>query len=151
MSNTTPSRQLPEILNRLRDLRAEAAEETSTGLLAAVWSFLRHPTVPKDRVTDVEETQAGRSRLVAAEGRLQAVRTRVIGELKAELRGAIRILILGAGAGLLALVGAIYILMGTWLTLRGLVGAVAASFTMGVGFIVLSLVILIVLPKARRR
>ena len=151
MSNTTPSRRLPEILNRLRDLRAEAAEETSTGLLAAVWSFLRQPTVPKDRVTDVEETQAGRSRLVAAEGRLQAVRTRVIGELKAELRGAIRILILGAGAGLLALVGAIYILMGTWLTLRGLVGAVAASFTMGVAFMVLSLVILIVLPKARRR
>jgi len=151
MSNTTPSRRLPEILNRLRDLRAEAAEETSTGLLAAVWSFLRQPTVPKDRVTDVEETQAGRSRLVAAEGRLQAVRTRVIGELKAELRGAIRILILGAGAGLLALLGAIYILMGTWLTLRGLVGAVAASFTMGVAFTVLSLVILIVLPKARRR
>jgi len=120
------------------------------GLLAAVWSFLRHPTVPKDRVTDVEETQAGRSRL-AAEGRLQAWRTRVIGELKAELRGAIRILILGAGAGLLALVGAIYILMGTWLTLRGLVGAVAASFTIGVAFMVLSLVILIVLPKARRR
>ena len=145
MSNTTPSRRLPEILNRLRDLRAEAAEETSTGLLAAVWSFLRHPTVPKDRVTDVEETQAGRSRLVAGEGR------RVIGELKAELRGAIRILILGAGAGLLALVGAIYILMGTWLTLGGLVGAVAASFTMGVAFMVLSLVILMVLSKARRR
>jgi len=151
MSNTTPSRRLPEILNRLRDLRAEAAEETSTGLLAAVWSFLRHPTVPKGRVTDVEETQAGRSRLLAAESRLQAWRTRVIGELKAELRGAIRILILGAGAGLLALVGAIYILMGTWLTLGGLVGAVAASFTMGVAFMVLSLVILMVLSKARRR
>jgi hypothetical protein len=88
------------------------------GVLSALWSFLRHPTVV------VEE------HVLAIEGQLEAVRARVVGQLRRELRRAARLLLLGASAALLALVGGFFALLGTWLGLRVVLGAVGASFLM---------------------
>jgi hypothetical protein len=190
MNEATLTTRLQEILRRAIDHGGGAANEATSGLLSAIWSFLRHPTVLEDRVIEVEDRLAAverrivgdvkaavesgivaaeegiagvehrleedlkhavRTRVAAVEGRLQAVRGRVVGELKAELRRAIRILVLGTGASVLALIGAIYALMGAWLTLEGLLGAVSASFALAGAFLFLSVVVFSVLSAVRRR
>jgi hypothetical protein len=190
MNEATLKTRLRAILERAIDRGGGAANEARNGLLSAIWSFLRHPTVLEDRVIEFEERLAAverrivgdlkatiesrfvaaeggvaavehrleedlkhaiRSRVAAVEGRLQTVRGRVVGELKAELRRAIRILVLGTGAGVLALVGALYALMGAWLSLKALLGAISASFTLAVAFLILSAVALTILSTVRRR
>jgi hypothetical protein len=190
MNDVTLKTQLRETLERAIDRGGGAANEATKGLLSAIWSFLRHPTVLEDRIIEVEERLAAverrivrdlkaaiesgvgaaeggvaavehrleedlkraiRSRAAAVEGRLQAARVRVVAELKAELRRAIRILVLGSVAGALALVGTIYALMGAWLSLKALLGAVSASFALAIIFLILSVLALTILFKVRRR
>jgi hypothetical protein len=125
------------LLARLVDRGAGVAGDATRGLLSAVWSFPRNPTVLEDRVVDVQERLAAverrivgdlkaaiENRIDAAEGasprlsiasrrtssgpsgaprvagldaRLQALRTRVVEDLKTELRKVILLLALGTG------------------------------------------------------
>jgi hypothetical protein len=75
-------------------------------------------------------------------------------ELKKELHKALLVLALGISVSLLALVAVIYGLMGAWLSLKGVLGAVTASFVLAAGFVLFSLVALgllsSVLNRARR-
>lgn len=93
---------------------------------------------------------AVRVRLAALEGCLNALRARAVEDLKAQLRRTALVLALGAGVGVLALVGATYALMGAWLTLRGVLGPVSASFVLAIAFFIFSLVAMAVLSSVRR-
>jgi hypothetical protein len=120
---------------------------TVRGLLSALWSFLQHPAVT------VQETVAGaehrleedfqraiRGRVAGVQARLETVRSRVVEDLKSELRQVVLTLGLVMGCGLLALVGMTFGLMAAWTELKGFVGAVGASLVLAVLFLLASLV-----------
>jgi hypothetical protein len=98
--------------------------------------------------------KAVKGRVTAVEGRLDALRKHAVEELKRELHKALLVLALGTTVGLLALVAMIYGLMGAWLSLKGVLGAVTASFVLAAVFVLFSLVALgllsSILNRARR-
>jgi hypothetical protein len=119
-----------------------------SGLLSALWSFLQHPVVA------VEETVAGvehrleedskraiLERVAGIQTRLETVKSRVVDDLKYELRRAVLIVALGMGCGVLTLVGLTFGLMAAWTDLKGFVGAVGASLVLAIGFLLASLVV----------
>jgi hypothetical protein len=119
------------------------------GLLSALWSFLRHPTAHvEDHVRAMEERleqdlqSAIKLRLATVEHHLDAVRIRVVERLGQELRRVARIVVMSASAVSLALVGGFFALLGAWLSLKGIIGAVGASFLLAGLFAFLSLAVL---------
>jgi hypothetical protein len=126
---------------------ASARGGTVRGLLSALWSFLQHPAVT------VQETVAGaehrleedfqhaiRGRVAGIQARLETVRSRVVEDLKYELRQVVLTLGLVMGCGVLALVGMTFGLMAAWTELKGFVGAAGASLVLAVLFLLASLV-----------
>jgi hypothetical protein len=118
------------------------------GLLSALWSFLQHPVVA------VEETVAGAEhrleedskralldRVAGIQARLETVKSRVVEDLKYELRRVVLILALVMGCGVLALIGMTFGLMAAWTDLKGFVGAVGASLVLAIVFLLASLVV----------
>jgi hypothetical protein len=168
-----------------------ARDGAMRGLLAAVWSFLHHPTATFEEhltaleqrlrvmearlvggletavdtgVVAVEETVAGaehrleedfkraiRGRVAEIQARLEIVKTRVVEDLKHELRRVVLILALVVGCGALALVGMTFGLMAAWTDLKGYIGAVGASLALAITFLVASLVVLGTLRSVLRR
>jgi hypothetical protein len=119
-----------------------------TGLLSALWSFLQHPVVAvEESVAGVEhrlEEDSKRAildRVAGIQARLETVKSRVVNDLKYELRRVVLILGLVVGCGVLALVGMIFGLMAAWTDLKGFVGAVAASLVLAIAFLLASLVV----------
>jgi len=132
-------------------------------LLSALWSFLHHPAVSaEDHLTTLEERlrllearlvgdlkSAVDTGVVAVEdsvagihARLEAVKKRVVEDLKQELHRLVLMLALVTGCAVLALVGMIFGLMAAWTGLKGFIGAVGASLTLAVVFLLASLVVL---------
>lgn len=93
---------------------------------------------------------AVRGRVAALEGRLSDLKARVVENLKTQLHRALLVLALGAAAGVLALVGAIYALMGAWLSLRSVLSPVSASFVLAAAFFIFSFLALAILSSVRR-
>jgi hypothetical protein len=104
-------------------------------------------------VVAVEETVAGaehrleedfkraiRGRVAEIQARLETAKTRVVEDLKHELRRVALMLALLIGCGVLALVGLVFGLMAAWTDLRGFVGAVGASLMLAIVFLLASLV-----------
>jgi len=104
-------------------------------------------------VVAVEETVAGaehrleedfkraiRGRVAEIQAGLETVKTRVVEDLKHELRRVALMLALLIGCGVLALVGLVFGLMAAWTDLRGFVGAVGASLMLAIVFLLASLV-----------
>ena len=71
--------------------------------------------------------------------------------LAAALRNAARKLALAVGAAALALVGAVFVLIGLWLGFNRFLGPIGASFLLGAFFLLLSLVPLAVLHRTSRQ
>lgn len=129
-----------------------------SGFLPALWSFLRHPVVAaEERILAVEsrveaEARAAiRERLLTLEEQLAAVRARVVDDLKRELRHLIFTCGLAACAGMLALIGIIYLLIGAWLLLEEWLGGALGSLALAAGFLLLSLLPIIALYHAASR
>ncbi len=127
-------------------------------MLSALWSFLQHPAVAvEDTVADVEHRleedleRAIRGRLAAVQTRLEAVKSRVVEDLKRELRRVVLILALTMGCTVLALLGAIFGLMAAWTDLKGLVGSFGASLVLAIVFLFSGLVLSVVLRSVLRR
>jgi hypothetical protein len=99
--------------------------------VSSLWSLVRHPTR--------ELRAAIKRQLAAVEWHLDNLRTRVVEELRKELRRAILILSLSAAAALLGFVGGLFALLGTWLSLSRALGAAGASFMLAALFLFLSL------------
>lgn len=115
-------------------------------------------------VVAVEETVAGaehrleedfkraiRGRVQGIQARLETVKTRVVEDLKHELRRMALMLALVMGCGVLALVGMTFGLMAAWTDLKGFVGAVGASLTLAMVFLLASLVVFGLLRSVLRR
>ena len=100
-------------------------------LVSSLWSLVRHPTR--------ELRAAIKRQLAAVEWHLDSLRTRIVEELRKEVRRAILILSLSAAAALLGLLGGLFALLGTWLSLTRALGAVGASFVLAGLFLLLSL------------
>lgn len=99
--------------------------------VSSLWSLVRHPTR--------ELRAAIKGQLAAVEGHLDTLRTHVVEELRKELRRAVLILSLSAAAALLGLLGGLFALLGTWLSLSHALGAVGASFVLAAFLLLLSL------------
>jgi hypothetical protein len=126
------------------------------GLLSALWSFLQHPAAAfEDHLTAVEETLTGvehrleedvqraiHGRIAGIHARLDVIKKRVVEDLKRELHRVLLILALVMGCAVLALIGMIFGLMAAWTYLKGLVGAVDASFVLAIVFLLASLGVL---------
>ena len=96
-----------------------------------MWSVLRHPARELRAATE--------RRLVEIARHLDSIRTRVVEELRKELRRAIVILSLTAATALLGLVGGLFALLGIWLSLSRTFGIVGASFVLAGLFLFLGL------------
>jgi hypothetical protein len=96
------------------------------GLRLMLWSVLRNP------VAAVE------GRVAAAEMRVAAAETRMRQNLMHRLRMLLLKVALGATAGILVLIGGVYLLIGIWLGFSHFLGPIGASFILGVLFFVAS-------------
>jgi hypothetical protein len=131
------------------------------GLLSALWSFLQHPAATfEDHLTALEDVghrleedskRAISDRVAGIQARLETVKSRVVEDLKHELRRVVLILALVMGCGALALVGMTFGLMAAWTDLDGLVGAVGASLVLAIVFLLASLVVFGLLRSVLRR
>lgn len=119
-------------------------------LLSALWSFLQHPAVHVE-----EHVAAVEARLKSLEARLvgdlEAVKNRVVEDLKRELHRVLLMLALAMGCAALALTGMIFGLMAAWTDLKGFIGPGGASLVLAVAFLLASLVVSGVLRSVRRR
>jgi hypothetical protein len=123
------------------------------GLLAAIWSFLQRPAgAVETRVAAAEETverlerhleddfkRAIRARAARIEAELESVKTRVVEDLKHELRRVVFILAIAAACGSLAVIAAVFGLMALWAALRNSIGSVEASLVLTIAFLLASL------------
>jgi hypothetical protein len=148
---------------------ASARDGAMKGLLAALWSFLQHPAVSfEDHLTALEERlrllEAGvehrleedfervvRGRVAGIHARLEAVKKRVVEDLKRELHRIVLVLALVMGCAALALVGMIFALMAAWTDLRAFMGSVGASVVLAIVFLLASLVVLGLLRSVLHR
>jgi hypothetical protein len=92
-----------------------------------------------------------RGRISAIQARLDAIRSRVVENLKHEVHRILLMLALAAGCGLLGLVGMIFALMAAWMILRGYVGATGASVILAALFLIASLIVFRVLHSMLHR
>jgi hypothetical protein len=143
----------------MSDERLAMRDGTVRGLLSALWSFLQHPVSAfEDHLTALEESVAGaehrlendvkravQSRMAAIQARLESVRSRVVADLKHELRRVALVLALVMGCALLGLLAMTFGLMAAWMSLKGLVGAIGASLVLAGLFLLSSLVVFRVL------
>ena len=113
-------------LQTAADIGVVAAEETVTGA---------EHRIEEDLKLSI------RGRVATIQGRLEALKTRVVEDLKHELRRVALVLALAIGCGALALVAMIFGLMAAWTGLRGFVGAVGASLVLTAVFLLGSLVL----------
>jgi hypothetical protein len=124
---------------RLRVLEARLAGDLKTAVDTGVVTV-------EDTVAGVEhrleEDFKIRGRVAALQARLEAVRNRVVEDLKHELRRVVLMLALVMGCGVLALVGVTFGLMAAWTALKGFVGAIGASLVLAIVFLLASLVLL---------
>jgi len=119
-----------------------------SGLLSALWSFVQHPAVTlEETVVGAEHRleedfqHAIRGRVAGIQARLETVKSRVVEDLKHELRRVALMLALVTGCGVLALVGMTFAVMAAWTDLKGFVGAVGASLVLASVFLLASLVV----------
>jgi uncharacterized membrane protein YqjE len=95
--------------------------------------------------------RAIRTRMAAIHTRLEAVRNRVVEDLKRELRRVMLMLALAVGCGVLALVGATFAVMAAWTDLQRLLGALSASLILAAIFLLASMVLFALLQSVRHR
>jgi membrane protein implicated in regulation of membrane protease activity len=79
------------------------------------------------------------------------MKTRVVEDLKRELRRLVLILALAILCTGLALAGVVFGLMAAWTDLKALMGSVGASLVLGIAFLVASLVLLGLLRSVLHR
>jgi len=144
---------------------ASARDGVIKGLLSALWSFLQHPAANfEDHLTALEERlrllegrleddfeRAVSGRVAGIHARLEAVKTRVVEDLKHELHRVVLMLALGMGCAVLALVGMIFGLMAAWTAIKGLIGPVGASLVLAAAFLLASLAVLGLLRSVLHR
>lgn len=121
-------------------------------LLSALWSFLQHsPALIEGHLSALEERLTGleqdleralNGRMSIIQARLETVKTRVVADLKRELRRLIVSMALAAGSAVMMLVGAVFGLIAVWTKLRGLIGSVGASVALAAVFFVAAAVAL---------
>jgi hypothetical protein len=162
-----------------------------SGVLPALWSFLRHPVTTfeghlaglEERlqtletrvaddlrtsvsigVDDVEDSVAGaehrleedlrraiHGRVAGLQARLEVVKAHAVENLKLELRRMALLLALATGAGVLALLAAVFGLMATWTYLKASIGDARASLVLAGIFLLASIGVFVVLRSASRR
>lgn len=135
------------------------------GLLSALWSFLQHPaatfeshlTALEERLRVLEARLGGDletavdTGVAGIQARLETVKSRLVEDLKHELRRVALLLALVIGCGMLAIVGMTFALMAAWTDLQGFVGAVGASVVLAIAFLLASFVTFALLRSVLRR
>jgi hypothetical protein len=135
------------------------------GLLSALWSFLQHPaatfedhlTALEDRLRVLEARLGGDletavdTGVAGIQARLETVKSRLVEDLKHELRRVALLLALVIGCGMLAIVAVTFALMAAWTDLQGFVGAVGASVVLAIAFLLAGLVTFALLRSVLRR
>ncbi len=89
-------------------------------------------------------------RIHAVEERIELLEKQALLSLRQRLHEMLVQVVLGGAAAVLALVGAIYALMGLWLGASELLGTTRASFVLGALFLLASLVPFTMLRRLRR-
>jgi hypothetical protein len=124
---------------RLRVLEARLVgnleTEVDTGVVAVEETVAR-----AEHRLEEDFKRAIRGRVAEIQAGLETVKTRVVEDLKHELRRVALMLALLIGCGVLALAGMVFGLMAAWTDLKGFVGAVGASLVLAVVFLLASLV-----------
>jgi hypothetical protein len=92
-----------------------------------------------------------RGRIAGIHARLEAVKIRVVEDLKHELHRVVLMLALMLGCAVLALVGLVFGLMAAWTGLRGFIGPVGASVVLAMVFLFASLTVLGLLRSVLHR
>jgi hypothetical protein len=142
-----------------------ARNEALRGLLSAVWSFLQHPAVHlEDHLAAVEERlkslearlvgdlhTAVDTRVAGIHARLEAVKQRVVEDLKRELHHLLLVVALVAAGAVSALIAVVFGLMAAWSDLKDLIGSVDASLVLAVASVAASLVVLGMLRSVLHR
>jgi hypothetical protein len=91
------------------------------------------------------------ARVAGIQARLEAVKKRVVEDLKQELRRVVLVLALVMGCAVLALVATVFGLMAAWTDLEGRIGPVGASIVLAIVFLLGSLVVLGLLRSVLHR
>jgi hypothetical protein len=104
-----------------------------------MWSALRNP------IAMIE------GKVASAEMRVAAAESRMRQNLLHRLRVLLLNVALGATAGVLAVIGGIYLLIGAWLGFSRFLGPIGASFVLGILFILSSVMPLAVLYTVTKR
>jgi prephenate dehydratase len=150
--------------------------EALRGLLSALWSFLQHPAVHleehlatvEERLKSVEARLVGdlqtavdtgvvaveesiHSRVAGIQARLEAVRKRVVEDLKRELHHVLLVVALLTVCAGSALIAVVFGLMAAWAGLRDFIGSVGASLVLAIAFVGASLVVLAILRSVLHR
>jgi hypothetical protein len=100
---------------------------------------------------EAEFQRAIHDRVAGIQARLEAVKKRVVDDLKQELRRVVLVLGLVVGGGVLALIGTIFGLMAAWTALERRIGALGASIVLAIAFLLASLVVLGLLRSVLHR
>jgi hypothetical protein len=125
---------------RLRELEARIAGDLETAADTGVVA-VEDTVVGAEHRLEEDFKRAIRGRVAGIQARLETVKTRVVEDLKHELRRVALMLALVMGCAMLALVGMIFGLMAAWTDLKGFVGTVGASLVLAIGFLLASLVV----------
>jgi hypothetical protein len=141
---------LGSLEERLRALEARLAGDLETAVDTGVVAA-EETVVDAEHRLEEDFKRAIRGRVAGIQARLEAVKTRVVEDLKHELRRVALVLALVIGCGMLALLGMIFALMAAWTDLRGFIGAVGASLTLALVFLLASLVVFGLLRSILRR
>jgi hypothetical protein len=112
---------------------------TKVSITERILAIEEHLLAVERRVEDNVKA-ALKGRLVAIEERLASIKARLLDDLKRELRHLLLEVALAAVAIVLALIGAAFLVTSAWLTLQVRFGATVASCTLGVAFLLASVV-----------